>query len=154
VGVVGVRLIDPEGTVTQAGLILGLNGGVGSAFVGEPKTSHGYMQRLVVEQNYSAVSSACLMIGRELYDAVGGLDEGQFADELGDVDLCLKVAQSGFLTVWTPHVQVVHSGEVRAAGATLEALKDKWPGPFAHDEAYNSNLALDGPGFTLGAIKK
>ncbi|MCI8210553.1 glycosyl transferase family 2 [Pseudomonas sp. S25] len=153
VGVVGVRLIDPEGTVTQAGLILGLKGGVGSAFVGEPKTSHGYMQRLVVEQNYSAVSSACLMIGKELYDAVGGLDEGQFADELGDVDLCLKAAQAGYLTVWTPHVQVVHSGEVRASESTLEALKDKWPGPFAHDEAYNSNLALDGPGFTLGAIQ-
>lgn len=153
VGVVGVRLIEPEGTVTQAGLILGLKGGVGSAFVGEPKTSHGYMQRLVVEQNYSAVSSACLMIGKELYDAVGGLDDGQFADELGDVDLCLKAAQSGYLTVWTPHVQVIHSGEVQASESSLEALREKWPGPFAHDEAYNSNLALDGPGFTLGAIQ-
>lgn len=152
VGVVGVKLIDSEGTANQAGLILGLNGGVGSAFVGQPKTSHGYMQRLVVEQNYSAVSSACLMIGKELYDAVGGLDEGPFAEELGDVDLCLKVAQSGSLTVWTPHVQVIHPGEVRASTSTLDALKDKWPGPFGHDEAYNSNLALDGPGFTLGAI--
>ncbi len=153
VGVVGVRLVDSEGSFNQAGLILGLNGGVGSAFVGEPKTAHGYMQRLVVEQNYSAVSSACLMIGKEIYDAVGGLDEGPLAEEFADVDLCLKVAQSGYLTVWTPHVQVIHSGEVRASESALQALKAKWAGPFGHDEAYNANLALDGPGFTLGAAK-
>jgi glycosyltransferase domain-containing protein len=152
VGVVGVRLIDLEGTITQAGLILGLNGGVGSAFVGEPKTARGYMQRLVVEQNYSAVSSACLMIGKELYDAVGGLDDGPFAEVLGDVDLCLKAGQSGYLTVWTPHVQVIHPGVVSSTDVALAALKDKWSGYFEQDEAYNKNLALTGEGFMLDAF--
>ncbi|MFK7698639.1 TIGR00180 family glycosyltransferase [Pseudomonas caspiana] len=152
VGVVGCRLIDPKGTITQAGLILGLNGGVGSAFVGEPKSARGYMQRLVVEQNYSAVSSACLMIGKELYEALGGLDEGVFAEELNDVDLCLKAGQAGYLTVWTPHVQVIHHGVVRAGSEALSALKGKWSAQFAQDEAYNSNLDLNGTGFTLGAF--
>jgi GT2 family glycosyltransferase len=152
VGVVGVRLIDLEGTITQAGLILGLNGGVGSAFVGEPKSARGYMQRLVVEQNYSAVSSACLMIGKELYDAVGGLDEGAFAAAFGDVDLCLKAGQAGYLTVWTPHVQVIHHGVVHSTDEALAALKNKWAGSFGQDEAYNKNLALNGEGFTLGAF--
>lgn len=149
VGVVGVRLVDREGTITQAGLVLGLNGGVGSGFVGEPKTSRGYMQRLVVEQNYSAVSSACLMIAKALYDSLGGLDEEAFAESLGDVDLCLKAAQAGYLTVWTPHVQVVHSGVVNAPQPALGALAGKWAAQFAQDEAYNANLDLDGKGFTL-----
>ncbi|GFM49490.1 glycosyl transferase family 2 [Pseudomonas cichorii] len=151
VGIVGVRLVDREGTVTQAGLILGLNGGVGSGFVGESKKSRGYMHRLVVEQNYSAVSSACLMIEKSLFDAVGGLDEGAFAEALSDVDLCLKAAQAGYLTVWTPHVQVVHSGVVNVPDEARTALIDKWPTQFAHDEAYNRNLDLNGPGFTLAA---
>lgn len=149
VGVVGVKLVDGEGAVTQAGLVLGLNGCVGSGFVGEPKTSTGYMQRLVVEQNYSAVSSACLMIAKELYNGVGGLDEEAFAEALGDVDLCLKTAQAGYLTVWTPHVQVVHSGVVHAPQQARDALMDKWSAQFAQDEAYNVNLGLDGQGFTL-----
>jgi glycosyltransferase domain-containing protein len=152
VGVVGVKLIDPKGTVTQAGLILGLSGGVGSAFVGESKTSTGYMHRLVVEQNYSAVSSACLMIGKELYDAVGGLDEGPFAEALADVDLCLKASQAGYLTVWTPHVQVIHHGAVKSDDHALQALQGKWSAHFEHDQAYNTNLDLNGPGFTLGTF--
>ncbi|GFM82783.1 glycosyl transferase family 2 [Pseudomonas cichorii] len=151
VGIVGVRLVDREGTVTQAGLILGLNGGVGSGFVGESKKSRGYMHRLVVEQNYSAVSSACLMIEKSLFDSLGGLDEGDFAEALSDVDLCLKASQAGYLTVWTPHVQVVHSGVVNAPGEALAALIDKWSAQFAHDEAYSRNLDLNGPGFTLAA---
>lgn len=152
VGVVGVKLVDREGNVTQAGLIPGFNGGVGSPFVGVSKNSRGYMQRLVVEQNYSAVSAACLMIGKDLYDAVGGLDEGAFADALGDVDLCLKVGQAGYLTVWTPHVQVVHSGVIRTTEAALASLKGKWASPFEQDESYNKNLALNGQGFTLVAL--
>jgi len=76
VGVVGVKLVDRQGLVTQAGLILGMNGGVSSAFVGEPKNASGYLHRLLLEQNYSAVSAACLMVRKALYEAVGGLDEG------------------------------------------------------------------------------
>ncbi|KIQ27290.1 TIGR00180 family glycosyltransferase [Pseudomonas viridiflava] len=149
VGVVGAKLVDREGSVTQAGLILGLNGGVGSGFVGESKTSKGYMRRLVVEQNYSAVSSACLMIAKELYDALGGLDAEAFAEALSDIDLCLKSAQAGYLTVWTPHVQVVHDGVVHAPQQALTALMDKWSVQFIQDEAYNANLSLKGQGFTL-----
>ena len=149
VGVVGVKLVDREGSVTQAGLILGFEGSVGSAFVGESKRARGYMQRLVVEQNWSAVSGACLMIGKELFDAVGGLDESAFANSLADVDLCLKAAQSGYLVVWTPHVQVVHSGAIEATDEARRALADKWSAAFAQDEAYNINLDLKAPGFTL-----
>ncbi|MGE8151606.1 glycosyltransferase family 2 protein [Pseudomonas vancouverensis] len=150
VGVVGPKVIGRDGKVTQAGLILGLNGGVGSAFVGEKHDASGYMQRLALEQNYSAVSSLCLMVRKELFDAVDGLDSVTFAEGLNDVDLCLKTGQAGYLTVWTPLAQVVHSGEVPQPAQALAALRDKWSAAFAQDQAYNANLALNGKGFSLG----
>ncbi|MCU0120643.1 TIGR00180 family glycosyltransferase [Pseudomonas sp. B2M1-30] len=148
VGVVGVKLVDRDGKIAQAGLILGLNGGVGSAFVGDKHDADGYMQRLAVEQNYSAVSGVCLMIGKELFDALGGLDE-QFAEGFSDVDLCLKAGQAGFLNVWTPLVQVIHSGDVAQSPQALQALREKWSSAFAQDAAYNANLSLSGKGFVL-----
>jgi glycosyltransferase domain-containing protein len=151
VGVVGPKLVERDGSITQAGLILGLNDGVSSAFVGEPADYKGYLQRLALEQNYSAVSAACLMVRKALFDAVGGLDEQAFADAWSDVDLCLKVAGAGYLTVWTPQVQVIHPGTLPEAPQALAALRDKWAGQFQHDLAYNQNLAKTGKGFTLGS---
>ncbi|KPU58731.1 glycosyltransferase domain protein [Pseudomonas fluorescens] len=150
VGVVGPKLIDRDGKVTQAGLILGMNGGVGSAFVGEKHDAAGYLHRLALEQNYSAVSKACLMVRKALFDDLDGLDSATFADGLSDVDLCLRAGQAGYLTVWTPLVQVIHSGEVPQAPQALDALRDKWAAAFAQDQAYNANLALSGKGFALG----
>jgi glycosyltransferase domain-containing protein len=149
VGVVGAKLVDRDGCVTQAGLILGMHGGVGSVFVGEPKEAKGYLHRLAVEQNYSAVSAACLMVRKELYESVGGLDDVHFSEAFSDVDLCLKIAQAGYLTVWTPQVQIIHPGSLLESSQALEALREKWAGPFQHDLAYNKNLALTGKGFTL-----
>ncbi|MVV51320.1 TIGR00180 family glycosyltransferase [Pseudomonas sp. PB120] len=150
VGVVGTKLQDHDGNVTQAGLILGMNDGVGSAFVGEKKDAKGYLNRLVLEQNYSAVSAVCLMIRKALFDEVGGLDEAAFAEAFADVDLCLKAGQAGYLVVWTPQVQVIHPGTLPDAPQALQALREKWADAFQHDLAYNKNLALTGKGFTLG----
>ncbi|MBV7572266.1 TIGR00180 family glycosyltransferase [Pseudomonas sp. PDM32] len=150
VGVVGAKLIDRNGKISQAGLILGLNGGVGSAFVGEQHDAEGYLHRLALEQNYSAVSKACLMVRKELFDVLGGLDSESFADGFSDVDLCLKAGQAGYLTVWTPLVRVFHSGKVAQAPQALAALREKWSSHFAQDPAYNANLALTGKGFALG----
>jgi GT2 family glycosyltransferase len=150
VGVVGPKLIDRDGKVTQAGLILGMNGGVGSAFVGEKHDAEGYLHRLALEQNYSAVSKVCLMVRKALFDELNGLDSETFADGLSDVDLCLRAGQAGYLVVWTPLVQVIHAGEVPQVPQALEALREKWPAAFAQDPAYNANLALTGKGFALG----
>lgn len=150
VGIVGAKLVDRDGKIAQAGLIVGLNDGVGSAFIGEKHAADGYMYRLTVEQNYSAVSKVCLMVRKELFNALGGLDEVTFAEGYADVDLCLKAGQAGYLTVWTPLVQVLHTGELPQAPEALAALREKWSGVFAQDPAYNANLALHGKGFTLG----
>lgn len=148
VGVVAGKLIDGYGVATQTGLILGMHDGVGSAFIGANKDAHGYMNRLIVEQNYSAVSGVCMMVRKSLFDAVDGLDE-TFVEGHSDIDLCLKIGQLGFMTVWTPKVQVIHPGNLPQAPGALAALREKWAGAFAHDLAYNKNLALTGKGFTL-----
>lgn len=150
VGVVGAKLVDANGNVTGAGLILGLNGGVASPFAGEKKDAQGYMRRLVVEQNYQAVSGACLMIRKQVFDDVGGLDQEHFDEAYADVDLCLKVADAGLLTVWTPQVQITHPGTLPDNPQAAAALRDKWQARFEQDSAYNQNLALTGKGFTLG----
>jgi len=149
VGVVGPKLLDRDRKISQAGLILGMNGGVDSPFVGDNHDADGYLHRLAVEQNYSAVSSVCLMVRKELYEALGGLDESTFAEGFSDVDLCLSAGQAGYLTVWTPAVQVIHQGGMPDAPHALLALREKWPAAFAQDQAYNANLSLSGKGFVL-----
>ncbi|WP_445179309.1 glycosyltransferase family 2 protein [Pseudomonas sp. McL0111] len=149
IGVVGAKLVGRDGKVTQAGLILGMNDAVGSAFVGEKHDAKGYLHRLAVEQNYSAVSGVCLMVRKELFEALDGLDTHEFLEGFSDVDLCLKAGQAGFLTVWTPLVQVIHGGDIPQAPTALAALREKWSAAFAQDQAYNANLSLNGKGFTL-----
>lgn len=86
----------------------------------------GYLNRLAVEQNCPAVSASCLMVRSEVFRALEGLDETTFAHAHGDVDLCLKAAAAGLLTVWTPQVQVIHPGVVAEDEAALAALRAKW----------------------------
>ena len=163
VGIVGAKLLYPDGRIQHAGVILGLRGPAEHPFIGEAIDVSGYMQRLQVDQNYSAVTAACLMIRKSIYEEVGGLDEESFKVSYNDVDLCLKVGDLGYLTVWTPHAVVMHEGSVsqkQVDPASLEAkhkrfvseqnaMYEKWLPKLANDPAYNANLALDGPGFTL-----
>jgi GT2 family glycosyltransferase len=151
VGIVGGKLMDFRGVTTQAGLVLGLNGVIGSVFIDERKDAKGYMNGHQVEQNYSAVSGACMMVRKDLYEAVGGLDEEHFDEAFADIDLCLKAADAGYLIVWCPQAQMLHPGLLPDAPQTAAALQDKWGARFTQDAAYNQNLALTGKGFTLGA---
>ena len=163
VGIVGAKLLYPDGRIQHAGVILGLRGPAEHPFIGEAMDAPGFMNRLQVDQNYSAVTAACLMIRKSIYEEVGGLDEENFKVSYNDVDLCLKVGDLGYLTVWTPHAVVMHEGSVsqkQVDPASLEtkrkrfvaeqdAIYAKWLPKMANDPAYNANLALNGPGFTL-----
>jgi GT2 family glycosyltransferase len=163
VGIVGAKLLYPDGRIQHAGVILGLRGPAEHPFIGDAMDAPGFMNRLQVDQNYSAVTAACLMIRKSIYDEVGGLDEENFKVSYNDVDLCLKVGDLGYLTVWTPHAVVMHEGSVsqkKVDPASLEAKRKrflaeqdaiyaKWLPQMANDPAYNANLALNGPGFTL-----
>src|SRR5690606_33360760 len=165
VGIVGAKLLYPDGSVQHAGVILGLEGPANHPFLNETMDAPGYMQRLQVDQNYSAVTAACLMIRRSVYEAVGGLDEEDFKVSYNDVDLCLKLQATGYLTVWTPHSVVMHEGSVsqkkvdvaafeakrKRFVAEQDAMYAKWLSVLARDPAYNRNLSLSGSGFELEA---
>ena len=160
VGAVGAKLLFPNGTIQHAGVILGLNGPAEHPFIGEPMDAAGYMQRLQVDQNYSAVTAACLLVRKEIYFAVGGMDEESFKVSYNDVDLCLKIREQGYLNVWTPHAVLLHEGSVSQKNedtsearakrkrfvAEQDSMYDKWLPELARDPAYNPNFSLAMPG--------
>ncbi|EJM60553.1 putative glycosyltransferase [Pseudomonas sp. GM50] len=154
VGVVGARILSPQGTIVSAGLILGLGGAVGSPFTGEAADSRGYMQRLHMTQNWSAVSGQCLMVRKEVFDSLGRLDETTFTQGLGDVDLCLRVSNNGFLVVWTPYSSVVLASEGEESTPEVcereqDAFYRKWLPKIAKDPAYSPALSLGFSSFSL-----
>lgn len=150
VGVVGGKLLSGDGRIDQAGLLLGLRGPAGRAFAGEAMDSAGYLQRLQVDQNYSAVSDACLMVRAEIYHQVGGLDTALSAYR--DVDFCLRVRSAGYLIVWAAHAVLMHDHVYREPDvAEQDALYERHLPVIARDPAYNRNLALSGRGFDLEA---
>lgn len=148
VGVVGGKLLAANGRVAQAGLLLGVNGPASPAFMGEPMESAGYLQRLQVDQNYSAVGESCLMVRAELFRQLGGLDAGLRG--FRDVDLCLKAREAGYLTVWAAHAVIMHEAQSAPGEPTVEdQLYERYLPQLANDPAYNRNLALSGRGFDL-----
>ncbi|QZA80032.1 rhamnan synthesis F family protein [Deefgea piscis] len=163
VGVVGAKLLYPSGLVQHAGVVLGLRGPADHPCIGAAHESSGYMHRLQLEQNYSAVTAACLMIRRSVYQQVGGMNEVDFKVSYNDVDLCLKVGELGLLVVWTPFSVVLHEGSVsqntvdvakqteklRRFQSEQQAMYAKWSTKIGNDPAYNKNLTLSGNGFEL-----
>lgn len=160
VGVVGARLVYPEtAQIQHAGVVLGLDTVAGYPFLGLDLKAPGYLGRAQVDQNYSAVTGACLLVRRALYEQVGGMDEKQFANSFNDIDLCLKIGQLGYKIVWTPYATLVHHGHVRQRAINAESLMkhaqaiesdeqeraamlDKWLPQIANDPAYNRHLSL------------
>lgn len=163
VGIVGAKLLYPNGRIQHAGVILGLRGPADHPFIGRPGDDKGYLNRLIADQNYTTVTAACMMVRKEVYQAVGGLDEERFRVSYNDVDFCLKVREQGYLTVWTPFATVMHEGSVSQrtvdkakADAKIrrfigeqDFMYEKWLPLISKDPSYNANLTLDGEGFEL-----
>ncbi|MCX2541871.1 glycosyltransferase [Pseudomonas sp. COW5] len=155
VGVVGAKLFNPDGRILHAGLILGLQGPAGVPFYGETLQATGYMYRLLVAHDLSAVGGDCLMVRKAVFEAVGGLDQQDLAQSLNEVDLCLRVGREGYLVVWTPYAQLAlgaqpaqapKDGEEARLGQEQETFYKRWLPIVARDPAYNANLALNGLG--------
>jgi GT2 family glycosyltransferase len=120
----------------------------------------GYCGRLLVAQNLSAVTAACMVVRREAWDAVGGLEEEHLAIAFNDVDFCLRLRQAGWRVVWTPHATLYHhesitrgpddvAHRVEAFGREIQFVKDRWGESLLRDPAYNPNLTLDSENFAL-----
>ena len=159
VGAVGAMLLYPDDSIQHAGVVLGLGGIANHAHVGEPAATGGHGGRAKVVQAMSAVTGACLVVARDRYEQVGGLDESlQVA--FNDVDFCLRLAEAGYRNVWTPFARLYHH-ESATRGSDLDGekrerflgevarMQARWGAALERDPAYNPNLSLSGRGFEL-----
>ena len=163
VGVVGVKAVGTDGNVSNAGYVLGLGGQpAGLHDLHVPLDDSGYFGRLQVPGNPSAVSSACMLTEKKLFDELGGFDEHLLAAGYSDVDYCLKVGKASQRVVWTPFALMFQPHEIDPPeeidvdedadaethrsrilpGPTAQVMFDRWRDRIAFDPAYNRNLSL------------
>ena len=162
VGAVGAKLYYPDKTIQHAGVVIGLGAHrtAGHVHYRQKRENLGYMGRLCYAQNMSAVTGACLLVKKALYEEAGGLDES-FAVSLNDVDFCLKLRRLGYLNVFTPFAEAYHyesasrgsdmTGEAAARyNAESARFREKWKAELeAGDPYYNPNFSLDKSDFSL-----
>ena len=162
VGAVGGKLYYADKTIQHAGVVIGLGAHrtAGHTHYKQPRQNLGYMGRLCYAQNVSAVTGACLMVKKKVYEAAGGLDES-FAVSLNDVDFCLKLREMGLLNVFTPFAELYHyesasrglddTGEkAERYNAESARFREKWKEVLAAgDPYYNPNFSLDRSDFSL-----
>ncbi|MBP2167131.1 GT2 family glycosyltransferase/glycosyltransferase involved in cell wall biosynthesis [Erwinia toletana] len=162
VGIVGARLEFHDGRIQHAGIATGVGLGAGPVYEGTPGDNPGYMQRLNSIHNVTAVSAACMMVRKSVYQELAGLDDVQFPVYLSDVDFALKARDAGYLTVWTPYARLQHMGGATRvlgdkigvpsfpAGEIFDVLREKWRNALSSDISYNRQLAKVGSNFRLG----
>ena len=162
VGAVGAKLYYGDKTIQHAGVVLGLGAHrtAGHSHYMQHRENLGYMGRLCYAQNVSAVTGACLMVSKELFEKAGGLEES-FAVSLNDVDFCIKLREMGYLNVFTPFAELYHfesaSRGLDDKGEKAERyneesarFREKWKDVLAKgDPYYNPNFSLDRSDFSL-----
>jgi GT2 family glycosyltransferase len=159
VGAVGARLWYPDGTLQHGGVIIGAGGVAGHAHPRLPKGETGYFCRAVLQQELSAVTGACLVVRRDVFEEVGGLDE-QIAVAFNDVDLCLRIRAAGYRNIWTPFAELIHH-ESASRGyednpeklarfqREIRFMQDRWGAALGSDPHYNPNLSMRSGDYTL-----
>lgn len=167
VGIVGAKLYYPDNTVQHAGIVVGIGGnarGIGqNMFTGLPRERSGYLHKASITMDYSAVTAACMMVKRSVYEQVGGFEE-KLAVAFNDVDFCLKVRALGLLVVFQPRVEAYHY-ESKSRGSEdspekvarfqreIEYMRDHWIGILKNgDPYYNPNLSAVYPNYSLRDI--
>ncbi len=159
VGAVGARLVYNNKKLQHAGIILGMYGLAHHPGIGQDMTEPGYLNRFQVVQNFSAVTAACLLVKKNRYFEVGGLDDNDLKVLFNDVDFCLKLGKAGYRNVWTPYATLIHHGSSslgkkikqtkKKAGKARnrirkehQIMKERWMDLLTNDPSYNKNLSL------------
>ncbi|WP_122666821.1 glycosyltransferase [Pseudomonas viridiflava] len=159
VGAVGARLWYPDDRLQHAGVIVGVGGVAGHSHKYLPKGEYGYFCRASLIQEMSAVTAACMVIRKSVFEQVNGLDEVNLKVAFNDVDFCLRVREAGYVNVYTPFAELYHhESATRGAEDTrrkkkrfkreIDYMLARWP-EIKVDYAYNPNLTLDHEDFGL-----
>ena len=160
VGAVGAKLYYADDTIQHAGVILGIGGYAGHSHRYVPRADEGFAYRLQVVQNLSAVTAACMVLPKHVFQQVGGFDEVNLGVSYNDVDLCLKIRQAGYDIVWTPFAELYHLEAAsrgydqepkNAARAARERsyLQKRWGDLLQVDPYYSPNLSVKNEQFEL-----
>ena len=163
VGIVGARLYYGDNTIQHAGVVVGFGGIAGHTFIGASKYDNGYFSRIICAQNYSAVTAACMMVKKDVFDEVGGLSE-ELKIAFNDIDFCMKVRRIGKLVVYNPYAELYHyesksrgledtPEKVKRFNGEIDIFTEKWPEILRDgDPYYNINLTLNKSDFSLNEI--
>lgn len=144
VGAVGARLLYPDQTIQHAGVVVGLGGGAGHAHRYEALDDAGYFRRTHLPQFVSAVTAACLVVERDRFWAVGGLDEQRFPVAFNDVDLCLRLNARGWQSFYEPRATLIHHESKSRGKDSHPANRDRFARELAHlKERWNTEAAQD-----------
>lgn len=152
IGCVGAKLYYSNDTLQHGGVILGLGGIADHSHKYVDRCTHGYFGRLEVTQNVSAVTGACLLVRKEVYEQVGGLDEVNLKVAFNDVDFCLKVREAGYRNLWTPDAELYHHESISRGpedtpekqarfSREVQFMKMKWGNVLENDPYYHPNLS-------------
>lgn len=165
VGAVGAKLYYPDDTIQHAGVFIGVRGLAAHCHKDFPRASSGYFGRLKIIQNLSAVTAACMMMRRKVFEEAGGFEE-RLSHAFNDVDLCLKIREKGYLIVYTPYAELYHHDSASGASKGHESnptaegkerfarekafMLNKWKNVLAAgDPYYNPNLTLEKLDFSV-----
>jgi GT2 family glycosyltransferase len=161
IGVVGAMLYYPNDTIQHAGVVLGIGGVAGHIHKYLPRGISGYSSRAALIQNFSVVTAACMLMRRSVFEEVGGLNEDNLPVAFNDVDLCIRIHNSGYRILWTPYAELYHyESATRGSDHTPEQLprfvkevnymKQRWEDILNNDPYYSPNLSLEsGENFSL-----
>jgi GT2 family glycosyltransferase len=165
IGCVGAKLLYPDGRVQHAGVICGIGGIAGHSHRYFPGTDGGYFSRLLLIQNLSAVTAACLAVRREVWQSAGGMNEADLPVAFNDVDFCPRVQQAGLRNLWTPYALLRHH-ESASRGSDIaprdkkryfqeiDYMRTRWGSYLHRDPYYNPHLSLKREDFSFSVSRR
>lgn len=160
IGCVGAKLYYDSNEIQHAGVILGIGGIAGHSHKYMPGKDYGYFSRLMLPQNLSAVTGACMLVRKEVYQELGGLNEEDLKIAFNDVDFCLRARERGYRNIWTPFAELYHHESIsRGSDDTPEKygrfqkeirfMEERWGSKLRNDPYYNPNLSIVREDFSL-----
>lgn len=163
IGCVGSKLYYPNNQIQHAGVILGIGGVAGHGHKHFQRTQSGYFSKLELIHNYSAITAACLLVQKDIFNQVNGLDQKNLPIAFNDVDFCIRIRNAGYRNIWTPYAELYHhesisrgsdntAEKIQRANKEVEYMKNTWGKSLIQDPAYNPNLTLTNENYSIKSL--